>query len=375
MTPRPEGLDPAMEEGTDPTVSRREVLRLAALGLGAVALDGVLGACKARTIPPTRTASDVPDSAASPTEMPTPELTPTATPSIVPSASVSAPASASASAAPTASASAGYPDLVVVRKGEPEPLVRLALATLGGMERFVPRGASVIVKPNVCVAYRAYQYAATTNPWVVGTLVKMAFEAGAGSVKVMDYPYGGDAASAYAKSGIAGQVQAAGGEMVVMSSRKYVSTRIPSGKWLKQTDVYEDILKVDVLINVPIVKHHGSARMTAAMKGMMGLVRDRSHMHGSLGQAIADLNTVIKADLTVVDGVRILTAHGPSGGRLADVKKLDTIIAGVDPVAADSYAATLLGLKATDLAYLKIGAAMGLGRSDLPNLRIDELTV
>jgi uncharacterized protein (DUF362 family) len=344
-------------------LSRRDFLRMAVLGLAAVVAGGILEACKARSTPiPVSTPSRSPDASVPATEaatLPASTVLPVATP--VPSA--------------TPAESAGFPDLVVARNGEPEMLVRRAIAGLGGMERFVPKGASVIVKPNICVSYRTYEYAATTNPWVVGTLVKMAVEAGAGSVKVLDYPYGGAAAEAYATSGIARQVQAAGGQMVVMSSRKYVSTRIPKGKWLKSTAVYDDVLKADVLINVPIAKRHSSARVTAGMKNLMGVVRDRSAMHGNLGQAIADLNTLIKPDLTVVDGVRILTAHGPSGGRLADVKKLNLVAASTDIVAADAYAATLFGLKPNDLDYVRIGAAMGLGRSDLSKLRIEDFSV
>jgi hypothetical protein len=79
-----------------------------------------------------------------------------------------------------------YPDLVVARNAEPEPLVRAAIAAIGGMERFVPKGGWVIIKPNICTCYYSYEYATTTNPWVVGTLVKMCFEAGAGKVQVMD---------------------------------------------------------------------------------------------------------------------------------------------------------------------------------------------
>ena len=59
----------------------------------------------------------------------------------------------------------------------------------------------------------------------------------------------------------------------------------------------------------------------------MGMVLDRSAMHLNLGQCIADLNALVRPQLTVVDAVRILTANGPTGGNLADVKKLDTIIA------------------------------------------------
>jgi uncharacterized protein (DUF362 family) len=355
MTPQRTTPEPEGAEGAMPELSRRDFLRLAALGLGAVALDGILGGCRS----PSMTG-----------RVPTPSL-----PTIpAPAGASGTPPASTPLASPTPAATA-FPDLVVARAGDPEALVRGAIAALGGMERFVPQGASVVVKPNICVAYRTYEYAATTNPWVVGTLVKMALEAGASGVKVMDYPYGGTAAEAYAKSGITQQVEAAGGQMVVMSSRGYVNTRIPAGKWLKQTAVYDEVLKADVLINVPIAKTHGSSRLTVGMKNLMGVVRDRSAMHGNLGQAIADLNTLVKPELTVVDCVRILTSHGPSGGKLSYVKKLDTVIASTDIVAADSYAAGLFGLKPNDLAYVKAGAAMGLGRSDLSTLRIEEVSV
>ena len=290
------------------------------------------------------------------------------------------PTTATVPQAPVASAvSTGspalIPDLVVTTGGEPEALVRRAMAALGGMSRFVPKGASVIVKPNICVAYHSYEYAATTNPWVVGTLVKMAFEAGAVRVKVMDYPFGGTAQQAYKISGIKEQVEAAGGEMVLMLPYKFVTTKNPKAVVLKNPAVFEDILKADVLINVPIAKQHSSSRLTLSMKNLMGVVQDRSAMHINLGQCIADLNALVRPQLTVVDAVRILTANGPTGGDLADVKKLDTVIAGPDWIAADSYAASLFGLQPEDLDYIVKGVSMGLGRSDLQNLHIQTIPV
>jgi uncharacterized protein (DUF362 family) len=265
--------------------------------------------------------------------------------------------------------------VVVTRGGEPEALVRQAIASLGGIEKFVPREANVIVKPNICVAYHTYEYAATTNPWVVGTLVKMCFEAGAASVKVMDYPFGGTQQKAYEISGIKEQVEAAGGEMANMLSYKYIPTQNPTAAVLKTTAVYDDILKADVLINVPIAKQHGSSRLTLGMKNLMGVINNRGALHTNLGQCIADLNALIKPQLTVVDAVRILTANGPTGGNLADVKKLDTVIASPDVVAADSYAASLFGMKPEDLDYIVIGTGMGLGRSDIQNLNVQVIQV
>ena len=75
-----------------------------------------------------------------------------------------------------------------------------------------------------------------------------------------------------------------------------------------------------------------------------------------------------KKDNKILPEVHIL-------GDLNDVKKLDTIIASADIVAADSYAASLFGLQPDEIAYIKAAAAMGLGRSDLSNLRIEEFSV
>jgi uncharacterized protein (DUF362 family) len=266
------------------------------------------------------------------------------------------------------------PDLAVAQGSkDPEALVRAAVAALGGIGQFVSRGANVIIKPNICVAH-PYQYAATTNPWVVGALVKLCFEAGAGKVRVMDYPYGCSEQEGYQTSGIRAQVEAAGGEMAYMTPLyKYVMTPVPAGLDLKQIEVFEDILKADVLINVPIAKTHDAATLTLGMKNLMGTILRRNTIHFNLGQRIADLNSLVRPQLTVVDAVRILTAHGPGGGDLRDVKELDMVIASKDVVAADSFATTLFGMQPSDIAYIVAGTAMGLGHSDLQNLKIEQI--
>ncbi|MCX7831877.1 MAG: DUF362 domain-containing protein, partial [Actinobacteria bacterium] len=225
-------------------------------------------------------------------------------------------------------------------------------------------------KPNICVSYRTYEYAATTNPWVVGALVKLCVDAGAKSVKVMDYPFGGRAMEAYRNSGIEREVIRSGGKMVVMSEYNFANVNIPDGLDLKRCEVYREILDADVFINVPIAKHHGLARLTLGMKNLMGVVKNRPSFHFNLGQRVADLASLIRPTLTVIDAVRILTDNGPTGGRLEDVKKLDTVIASTDFVAADAYATTLFGLKPDDIGYIKAASEMGLGVSDLTSIEV-----
>lgn len=268
------------------------------------------------------------------------------------------------------------PYLAVARGADPAAITRAAVAALGGIERFVRSGADVIIKPNICVDYHPPEYAVTTNPIVVGTLVALCLEAGARRVRVMDTPVGGSMPeTAYAISGIKDAVETAGGTMEVMSRLKFTRFDIPDGKDITSWEIYRDVIEADVLINVPIAKHHSLARLSLGCKNLMGVILNPNRFHQNLGQRIADLLSVVRPTLTVVDAVRILVAHGPTGGSLNDVREMNTVIASHDTVAADAYAATLFGLAGDDVAYIKAAADMGLGTLDLSSVRVEEVVV
>ncbi len=253
-------------------------------------------------------------------------------------------------------------------------LTRRAIAAVGGIERFVKPGATVIVKPNICNAYHGPEYASTTNPDVVAAIVALCKAAGAQSVRVMDFPFGGSPQAGYKMSGIADAVAAAGGDMEVMSGVKYREVPITGGKAIQKWEVYGEILDSDVVINVPIAKQHGSAGLTLGMKNLMGIIQNRNGFHArGLHQCIADLSTTVRPQLTVIDAVRILTANGPTGGNLDDVKRLDTVIASADIVAADAYATTLFDLRPEDIPYIRLGSEMGIGQMDLKVIKIEEI--
>jgi uncharacterized protein (DUF362 family) len=363
-------------------LTRKQFFNRLAAGLGGLVGGWLLSACRGEetavpsAVPPSATrVPPTPTTGVDTTAVATPPATSESQPSPTEGeARTPAPTEAQVPAA-TSTPSAGPPDLVVARGGEPEALVRQAMAALGGMERFVQPGYNVIIKPNICVAYHTYEYAATTNPWVVAALVKLCREAGAGRVRVMDNPFGGTPEEAYLRSGIQEQVLAAGGEMEIMPQFKFVPTDIPEGRDLRRCDIYDEVLNADLVIDVPIAKHHNLARLTLAMKNLMGVIRDRPAMHSNLGQRLADLASRVRPGLIVVDAVRILTANGPTGGNLDDVRKIDTVLATTDIVAADSYAATLFGKQPLELEYVRAATEMELGRSDLGSLRIEEISL
>jgi len=98
-----------------------------------------------------------------------------------------------------------------------------------------------------------------------------------------------------------------------------------------------------------------------------------NQIHRNLGQRVADLASLVRPTLTVVDAVRILVTHGPTGGSLNDVQQTDTVIASHDLVAADAWAATLFGLTGPDIGYVKATAEIGLGTMDLGSVKVEEV--
>jgi uncharacterized protein (DUF362 family) len=191
----------------------------------------------------------------------------------------------------------------------------------------------------------------------------------------MDLPFGGSPESAYATSGIAEAVKAAGGQMEVMNGAKFRATEIPEGRDIKNWQVYQEILLADVVINVPVAKHHSLARLSLGGKNLLGVVSTPSLIHANLGQRIADIVSLVRPTLTVVDAVRTLMAHGPTGGNLDDVRMSNTVIASHDIVAADAYAATLFDLTGSDVAYVRAAADMGLGTRELGGVKVEEIEV
>lgn len=264
-------------------------------------------------------------------------------------------------------------EIAVVQGASPAKITRAAVDAIGGIKRFISKGDIVIVKPNMAWD-RLPEQAANTNPEVVATVVQMCLEAGAKKVRVFDRAVN-DPRRCYVQSGIEDAAKAAGAEVSHIDHRKFKDVDTKGGS-LKIWPIYTEVLEADKVINVPIAKHHGLARLTMAMKNWMGVMGgSRGGIHQKLDECIAELAAFIKPTLTVLDAVRILTANGPQGGNLADVKKLDTVIVGVDQVSVDSYGATLFGMKGSDLGYVRIAHQMGKGNMDISKMNIKKLKV
>ena len=259
-----------------------------------------------------------------------------------------------------------------VTGGDYEAITSEAVRMVGGMEKFVKPGAAVVVKPNIGWD-RSPEQAANTHPVVVRTLVRLALDAGAKEVRIFDYTCN-EKRRCYINSGISEAIESLRtkkAKLLHIDKRKFVEVEIKQGRSLTRWDIYKDALTADTYINVPVAKHHGLSGLTLGLKNSMGVIGGRrGSLHHDLGQKLADLATVVRSDLTVIDATRMLLRNGPQGGSLKDVQRRDTVLASADPVAADAVGATLFGMRPEELSSTVASYEMGLGQMDLARIDI-----
>lgn len=260
--------------------------------------------------------------------------------------------------------------LVAVAEGTDYPAItRKAINAVGGMKRYVKAGDLVVVKPNMGWD-RSPEFAANSHPLVVRAVVEECLAAGAKKVKVFDHTCN-DPRRCYVNSGIEKALKGLKGvECKQIEPERFRMTAL-KGQFLKEWELYDEALAANVFINLPVAKHHGLSRLTLGLKNIMGVMGgNRGFTHRNLAVALADVNSHLRSHLTIIDATRILTAHGPQGGNLADVKVLNKVIASADIVAADAYATTLFGLKPAEIAVTVAAHKRGLGQMNLDRIKV-----
>lgn len=264
-------------------------------------------------------------------------------------------------------------NLVAVKGSTPDKMFAKGIASLGGMTQFIKKGQTVLIKPNIGWDV-VPELAANTNPKLIGVIIKHCIDAGAKKVYVFDHTCD-NWQKAYKNSGIEYAVRQAGGVMVPGNDRgNYQKIKVPEGKILKSAEVHELLISSDVFINVPVLKSHGSAKLTIAMKNLMGVVWDRRFWHiTDLHQCIADFAAYRKADLTVIDAYNVMTEHGPRGTDGSDLVKMKSQIISTDFVAADAVAAKIFGIEPTNIRHIKLAYEKGIGNINLNEINIKKI--
>ena len=262
-------------------------------------------------------------------------------------------------------------DMVAVMGGNPDAMFDIGIQELGGLSTFIQKGQKVLVKPNIGWDVIP-ELAANTNPLLVKRIIEHCFRAGAKAVYVFDHTCD-NWVNCYKNSGIERVAKDAGAKVVSGSSEKYYQEiEIPGGIRLKSAKVHELLLETDVFLNIPILKHHSSTRMTGALKNMMGVVWDRGYWHSNdLNQCIADYALFEKKpDLNIIDCYNVMVKNGPQGVSKEDVVQMRSLILTTDWVAGDTAASKMLSLQTEKIEYIPMAHKLGVGNMNLESLNI-----
>ena len=268
---------------------------------------------------------------------------------------------------------------VWVAEGDPQQAAKALIDAIGSLESWIPENGTVLIKPNIGFPAPP-NWGATTDPDFLAAVLDLCTASGAKRVIVTDHPVGSSAKHNLKRSGIGAVCEARGNVQVLIAEeeRLFQLQPVPYGKALKETAIAKILSRVDLFINMPTAKHHSATRVSLGLKNLMGLIWDRVPFHQEidLDQGIADLATVIRPQLTLLEARYALLTNGPTGpGQVEEVGKY---LAGFDPVAVDSIGVELASWegriqKGLNVPHIKMAQDLGVGTAERDEIELIEV--
>ena len=265
-------------------------------------------------------------------------------------------------------------EVAVIKGREPKQMVREAVSMIRDMDRIVKQGDTVLIKPNICLPLPP-EKGDSTNPEIVGALVKLARDAGASRVIVGESAcWGLYTPDNFEISKIAEYAEDAGAELSYFDEEERVDIEIPNGILLRKVSLPRIVMEADVIINAPKMKNNFVTLVTLGIKNLLGLLRpeDRYGLHRGvngveLSYVVVDLLKVLNPALTVIDGIIAMEGFGPHSG---DLIEMDLVVAGKDVVAVDAVCSEIMGYQAMEIPTTQIASRQNLGIADLSKITV-----
>ncbi len=254
---------------------------------------------------------------------------------------------------------------------EIEASVRKAIELAGGLPDKIKSGDTVIIKPNI-VSPNPPESAVNTDPIVCKVIANMVREKGAKPIIAESSGVGISTEESMQAAGY-GRLREQGYQVIDLKKEgtETVKVPVPKGKKLKEVSLPKVVVEAKAIIDVPKMKTHDQTQVTLALKNMKGILPDtfKRKLHTTFGifQGVADLMTVAKPDLSVVDGIIAMEGLGPVFG---DPVEMGLIIAGKDPVAVDAVTSEIMGFEPMDYGCVYSAAQSGIGIDDLSKIEI-----
>ena len=255
---------------------------------------------------------------------------------------------------------AGGEDKIYELYGDDPKAMAGELLAAARVEKLIPSGAGVAIKPNLVIGRPASE-GATTHPEIVAGIIEFLLDHGHRNIDIIEGSWlGDDTGRAFAVCGMADLAKRYGVGIHDLKKDATVSRDTLAGK----IKVCRRALEAGFLINLPVLKGHCQTRVTCALKNMKGCIPDtekrRFHRDG-LDECIAALATAIVPHLSVVDGICGDLDFEEGGNPV----RADRMLLGRDPVLLDAYVCALMGIPASEVGYIPLAARYGVGRADL----------
>ncbi len=252
---------------------------------------------------------------------------------------------------------------------EIEIAVRKAIELSGSLSDIISPGDTVLIKPNLVTA-RPPGSGVTTDPRVCKVIANMVREIGARAIIAESSMVGSDTEKAIQTAGY-GKLREEGYKVIDLKKEETTKVPVPRGKAVKEVNLPKIVVDANAIISVPVMKTHDEAMFTLSLKNMKGVLPDafkkKFHIIFGLMQGIADLMTVVKPTLSVVDGIIAMEGFGPLDG---DPVEMDLVIAGRDPVAVDAVTSAVMGFEPEECECVKVAAKSGMGTAELNKIEV-----
>ncbi len=262
-------------------------------------------------------------------------------------------------------------EVAIIYGNQVETMVRRLVEETGCFDRIRPDD-SVMIKPNL-VASRKDWIGVDTDPRVIESLVKCLKDRGVQRITVGDGSgMGNSATKAFEYCGYQDLSVRYGFRLVDLERDEFVKKPVSTEGPFKNLEISRKVFECDFFINVPVMKAHNETLITCSLKNLKGTMSRsmKTSFHSAgLHKSIAQLNSILVADLIVVDGLRG-DLHSESGH---DPVAMDRILVGTNPVEVDSVVADTLGYAPRTIRHIAHSADAGLGTCDLEKIRIRSL--
>jgi len=271
----------------------------------------------------------------------------------------------------------------VVTGSDIEKSVRKAVDLIGGARQVIRPGQSVLIKPNYS-AVAPPETGFVTDPQVVEAVIKVCKEASPKRILVAESAIVGfDTSRVFEELDLERRFLRLGAALVDLDRDDVVKLSVENGSVLKSITICKTAFESDVIISVPSMKTHILTTVTLGLKNMKGILPDsmkkRMHRIGAkekvldfeLEHAIADMNTVKPPALTIIDGFVANEGYRPGTPGIGGIPvEFNTVVAGTDPVAADTVGAYLMGFEPGEVRHISYAGDKGVGISNMNRIQV-----